>query len=151
MDQITNISDDNFGGLLEIRFAPVYYFANAATQTFKPGFDWATIAFTSETKEFSERRVDDVNNGYYETAISGIVPQLRSDVTGVLQKHAGKAVITRCEDNNGRLRISGINGRLVFSFQEATGGECADLNGYKVQFSGKQLAPSLFYVPIIIH
>lgn len=149
MDDISNIQDDNLGGLTQIRIAPAFFFSSLFTATFKPGYDWITIDFTKETMPFNERWVDDVNGGYADTTIGGSIPQIREDVNSKLQKYSGKAVVVECEDNNGKYRRAGTNGRMIMVYSAGTGTDVADMNGYQVQISGKQRKPSLFFAPII--
>jgi len=146
MEDITNIQDDNLGGLQLIRFAPIEFFATAAAGTFKPGFDWIKVECTKETMQFNERTGDDVNGGYVDITISGSIPKMRPEISAILAKYNRRPVIVETQDNNGFDRRSGLSGRVILLDQASTGSDVSDLNNYQLQFTGRQLKPSLFII-----
>lgn len=145
MDDITNIQEDNLGGLLLIKFAPLRFFASLNPVAFNSGCDWINIYCTAETMQFMEKAVNDDNIGYHQVTITGQVPKIRADIHATLQKYRLQQAIVQCEDNNGFLRQAGtLDNGLILVDQSATGVQVADANGYTFQFTGNQLETAPF-------
>jgi hypothetical protein len=144
MEIITNIQDDNLGGLASLRFAPDYFFSSFNPISFYAGFDWISVQCTSETMVFTEKTVDDDNNGFQDTLISGTIPMIRPDVHDILNKYRRQRCIIECEDQNGLQRRAGLTGRLILMDSNNSGTAVADLNSYTIQFTGQQLQPAQF-------
>ena len=144
MYDISNIQDDNLGGLQQICIAPLSAFLSLSPLTFRSGHDWMIINCTSETMPFEERMYNDANGFYYDMALSGSIPQLRPDVEDKFREKCGIPLIVLFQDNNGVKRLAGTTGRVTMLYRSATGTEVNDLNGYQVQITGRQLKSCLF-------
>ncbi|WP_432328895.1 hypothetical protein ACRQ5D_10805 [Mucilaginibacter sp. P25] len=144
MEIITNTQDDNLGGLSSLRFAPDYFFSSFNPITFYSGCDWISVECTTESIVFTEKTVDDDNNGYQDTLIAGVVPMIRPEVHTILNKYRRQRCIIECEDQNGYKRRAGITGRLNLLDANNSGTAVADLNSYTITFAGQQLQPAIF-------
>lgn len=145
MEQITNISDDNLGGLQALDFIPLWQVAKLFPLTFYEGFGWIRAYCTPETMQFEEATGTDANGTFQNVAISGSIPKIRPEAHAVLNRYQGKPCLVRTTDQNGALRLAGLTkGRIELSVQSTTGNAVADLNGYTIKFTGKQLLPALF-------
>jgi hypothetical protein len=145
MDNITNIDDDNLGGLSLVKFAPLRFFKSLQPVVFNTNCDWITLQATTETMLFKEASAQDDHGGFQNVGISCSVPKIRPEVHAILKNYRHQKCVVQCEDNNGYLRLAGTLAEgLELADQSTTGGAVSDLNGYNIQFTGKQLDPALF-------
>lgn len=147
MEIFTTIQDDNLGGLVDLYFAPTYFFSNDNPIAFKAGKDWIHVQAILETYNFDEQTAVDEHGDYQVITISCSVARIRPEIHALLQKYRGQRMLVKTLDMNDCTRLAGTlepDGGLMLTDQSTTGGAITDRNGYKIQLTGKQLQTSKF-------
>lgn len=145
MEDLLNTDDDNLGGLQELRFTPIRFLTSVNPLTFLTGRTWITIQCTPESGILNEQTAEDDHGDTQNVTIPCAIPKIRPEIHAVLNKYRREICVIECRDMNDYWRRVGTwAGQIRLYDQSSTGGAVTDMNGYNIQFKGRQLKPAIF-------
>ncbi len=96
--------------------------------------------------QFRERMRKNESGHYFSTRISGFYPGLSPQALNILSAMQYHEFIVLVTDNNNQTRLAGTPGTpLKFRFDQASGANPSQRNGFEFRFEGKLLSPCPFY------
>jgi len=155
MQDFPEFQNENMGGCQKFDFAPfpsIYSIPRTSDDvlsddlTFKPNNTWLEGAAIFNTLEFVEEQNNSDAGDYFKTKISGAVPALTKEYLALFNQMKQVRHVVQITDNNGNIRMAGLNGGLKFAFSQDTKKNPSGANGFEFQFTGENPEPSPFVV-----
>lgn len=151
----------NLSGLLQIQYAPVSWID---LNTYRPIIntsnnfqynilfntgDWLSAPILSKSGKWVENQNRSIQGKYYDTVVSGIMPNMNAAALLEMQQMADYEFILKLEDISGRSWILGTpNNPFLFS-SSGTSGDNGSLKHHAIQFEAKLLKKTHGFNPVI--
>ena len=153
MENFPEFQNENMGGCQKFDYAPLSII-NSVPRTvnekltddiaFKTNCDWLTGNAVINTLEFTEEQSPSDSGDYFKTKIVGVVPSLTNDYVALFNKMKQVRHIVRLTDQNGCIRICGVDGGMKFSYTQGSKKAPSGASGFEFQFTSETAKPSTF-------
>lgn len=160
LTSLSNYCGINLPGVSTLRYAPAPWidpalYTRLITSAhnwnedipFLDEYDWLTMPLLHRGRSYSENPQRTPQGVFYEQTQEGIVPNLRPEVTGLLEEMEQYRYIALLIDRNAKPWIFGtLDHPMSFRAEATTGGE-SGLNHYRISFFGQSPRRMFGYDP----
>jgi hypothetical protein len=152
----------NLPGLKLIQYAPTNWINPATYEKilsdsynwqydipFQTG-DWLTMPLLSNQRPWNESQRNSPNGPYFEQQLSGVIPNLRPDVSGEFDAMTQYKFILKLEDRNGKTWLLGtLDHPFQFVCDGSAGAGSGALNNYSIQFISQTPHRAYGFIPVL--
>jgi hypothetical protein len=153
--------EGNLSGLVKIEYVPADWVDQSSYKAIVTASNnwqydiqftqggWMTAPVISNGRNWSENQNRTKQGKYYNKTVRAIVPNLRIEVLGELERMANHCYLLRLEDVEGRRWILGTLEQPFEFFADGTTGENGSLKHHSIRFEAQTLRKAHGFNPVL--